>query len=119
MTGNFTSLISDFVRLERDQWLPYEKIEELQWERFKKILKYAYENTEFYKTRFQSIGIEPQDIKEKKDLEKIPILTREDLKFPQELIARGFKQNTMKSSMTSGSTGRKTTVYFDKRAWLK
>jgi len=39
MIRNFSFLILDFLRLEREQWLPYEKIEELQWKRFKKILK--------------------------------------------------------------------------------
>ncbi len=119
MIGNFRYLISDFLRIERQQWLPYERIEELQWKRFKKILKHAYDSTEFYMTRFKSAGIEPQDIKERKDLEKIPILTREDLKSPEGLIASGFEKNTMKFSTTSGSTGRRTTTYFDKRAWLK
>ena len=119
MIKNFSFLILDFLRLEREQWHPYEKIEELQWKRFKKILKYAYDNTEFYRTGFKSAGIEPQDIKERKDLEKIPILTREDLKSPHRLIASGFEKNTMNVSTTSGSTGRRTTTYFDKRAWLK
>ena len=119
MIKNFTFLISDFIRLEKEQWLPYEKIEELQWRRFKKILKFAYDNTEFYRTRFKSTGIEPWDIKEKKDLEKIPILTREDLKYPEKLVASGFEKNSMNVSTTSGSTGRRTTTYFDKRAWVK
>jgi phenylacetate-CoA ligase len=109
----------EFLQLQREQWLSKERLEELQWERFKKLLNHAYNNTEFYRRRFKAVGVTPEDINERKDLEKIPIITREDLRDPEKLIARGFKKHKMDSSTTSGSTGRRTTAYFDKGAWLK
>lgn len=118
MFGNFPSLLSEFLRLEREQWLPRDQIEELQWQRLKGVLKHAYDNTEFYKKRFKDAGLTPDDIRERKDLEKIPFTTREDLRNPEKLIAKGFDKNKMDFSNTSGSTGRRTTTYFDKRSWL-
>lgn len=118
MFGNFPSLLSEFLRLEREQWLPRDQIEELQWQRLKGVLKHAYDNTEFYKKRFKDAGLTTDDIRERKDLEKIPFTTREDLRNPEKLIAKGFDKNKMDFSNTSGSTGRRTTTYFDKRSWL-
>lgn len=118
MFESLPSLVLEFIQLERKQWLPKERIEELQWRRLKKVLKHAYDNTEFYKKRFKDAGLTPDDIKERKDLEKIPYTTREDLRKPEQLIARGFDRNKMNSSTTSGSTGRRTATYFDRRAWL-
>jgi len=91
----------------------------LQWRRFKRLLKHAYENTGFYNKRFKAAGIVPQDIREKKDLEKIPLTRREDLQVPERLLANGFEKERLKLSTTSGSCGMITSTYFDKSAWLK
>jgi len=115
----FSFVPYEFMHLEREQWLPREKLEELQWKRFKNLLKHAYKNTAFYRERFKDAGITPEGIKEKEDLEKIPFTTREDLRNPEQLIALGFERNKMKFSTTSGCSGRRTTTYFDKGAWLK
>jgi phenylacetate-CoA ligase len=109
----------EYMQLKQEQWLPKEQLEELQWKRFKKLLKHAYENTAFYRGRFKEAGIIPEDIRERKDLEKIPFTKREDLRHPEPLIAQGFEKSKLMSSTTSGSSGRRTTTYFDKRAWLK
>lgn len=118
MLERFPFLILEFLRLERRQWLPKEQIEELQWRRLKKVLKHAYDNTEFYKKKFKDAGVTPDDIKQREDLEKIHSTTREDLRKPEQLMAKGFDKNKMNFSTTSGSTGRRTTTYFDRRAWL-
>lgn len=118
MLESFSFLLLEFLRLEREQWFRKEQLEELQWKRFKRLLKHAYEKTEFYREKFKDAGLVPEDIKERKDIEKIPITTREDLRIPEQLIATGFEKNKMNSSTTSGSTGRRTTTYFDRRAWL-
>lgn len=118
MLESSLSLIFEFLQLERKQWLPKEQLEELQWGRLKKVLKHAYDNTEFYKKKCKDVGLTPDDIKEREDLVKIPSTTREDLREPEQLIATGFDKNKMSSSTTSGSTGRRTTTYYDRRAWL-
>ena len=37
--------------------------EKVQLERLQKTVKLAYENVEFYKKRFDEIGLKPEDIK--------------------------------------------------------
>jgi phenylacetate-CoA ligase len=52
------------------------------------------------------------------DLRLLPVTTREDLRRPEALLAEGYPHHRLHSSMTSGSTGRRTTSYFDEPAWV-
>jgi len=52
--------------------LPREKLQQLQLRKFKNILKWAYENSPFYRSLYQSAGLEPGDIKTFDDIRKVP-----------------------------------------------
>ena len=52
--------------------LPHEKIRHLQLEKFKRIFKWGYENSKFYKALYDKAGINPGDIKTFEDISKIP-----------------------------------------------
>ena len=54
-------------------------MEELQLERLKKIVAWAYDKSEFYRKSFQSHGVKPDDIQQLSDVSKLPILTRAKL----------------------------------------
>jgi phenylacetate-CoA ligase len=94
-------------------------IEKLQWKKTKWMIKYAYENTIFYKERFDELGIKPEDIKEASDMLKIPITTKQDLKLAGEdkFLVRKYDESVLKTSHTSGSSGVPFKSYFDGRAW--
>jgi len=114
-------LLHSFLRytsLHRTQWRSRQSIERLQWQRFKRLLEIAYRQTAFYGKRFREAGITPDDIRDRSDLSRIPITTRDDLRHPDELIIRGASKEQMHFSMTTGSTGVKTRMYFDRRSWV-
>ena len=67
--------------------------------------------------RFQQAGLTPDAFRSIEDLRRLPITTREDLRQPDTLLADNFNREGLRSSMTSGSTGRRTTSYFDEAAW--
>jgi phenylacetate-CoA ligase len=48
-------------------------------ERMREIIDYAYEKAPAVKERFDKAGIKPKDIRTVKDLEKIPMLRKDDL----------------------------------------
>ena len=118
MRVNPASTLLEFALLLREQWLPRRKLEALQWRRFKHTLDHAYRRSPFYRKRLREAGVTPRDIKDRRDLMKIPITRREDLWRSEDLIVRGVDPGRLKRSFTSGSTGRRTTTYFDRRAWL-
>jgi phenylacetate-CoA ligase len=107
-----------YPRMAREQWLPAETIRRLQWQRLQVTLRHAFANSQFYRRRFRELGITPEDIRSADDFAKIPVITREDLRQAEDLVARGFARARLKASLTSGSTGRRTTSFFDTDAWL-
>jgi len=118
MTKDLLYALKWFCRLEKEQWLSIDELKKLQWIRLKNILDHAYHHTAFYKKRFDYAGIRPKDIQYPDDIKKIPIITREDLRQPDQLIAKSCKKSDLFSSQTSGSSGRRTTTFFDRNAWI-
>ncbi|MGQ9636756.1 MAG: phenylacetate--CoA ligase family protein [Thermodesulfobacteriota bacterium] len=56
-----------------------EKQETYKRDRLSEILRYGYEHSKFIYSLFQKVGLRPEDIKEIKDLEKLPITKKADL----------------------------------------
>ena len=56
------------------------QLREMQLERLKHIVAYAYERVPMYKERFDKIGLKPEHIKTLKDIENIPYTTKDDLR---------------------------------------
>jgi len=64
--------------------LPYESLKELQLRRFQRIFRHAYENSPFYRRKYQEAGITVDDIQTSDDIRKAPIITKDDLREAQE-----------------------------------
>jgi phenylacetate-CoA ligase len=52
---------------------------ELQNERLQIVVNQAYSNVDFYRRKFDEVGLNPDDIKSLADLKRIPFTTRKDL----------------------------------------
>jgi phenylacetate-CoA ligase len=87
--------------------MPRKKIEELQLERLKNVVKRAYENVPFYRKRFDGIGLKPEHIKTLKDIKLIPYTVKDDLRlnYPYDLFAVPMK-DIVRIHASSGTTGK-------------
>ncbi|HPS94061.1 MAG TPA: hypothetical protein PK600_06330 [Deltaproteobacteria bacterium] len=111
--GNVFRLVRE---LEESQYWPLERLRELQARRLKKLLVHAYENTEFYRKRFDECGFNPYGFKDQDDLRLIPYLTKEQIRDNlKALIARNFRASDLRTSQTGGTTGVKM-VYLRNKA---
>ena len=82
--------------LEKNQWFSEKKLKEIQWNKFKKLLKHSYENVPYYNNKFKELNLHPDDIKTHEDIKKIPVLTRDDIRnHEKELIANNFKNKKL------------------------
>jgi len=63
----------DVETMEREELL------ELQNERLQIVVNQAYSNVDFYRRKFDEVGLNPDDIKSLEDLKRIPFTTRKDL----------------------------------------
>ena len=83
------------------------KLRELQLERLRHIVAYAYDNVPMYKKRFDEIGLKPSHIRTLKDIEFIPYTTKDDLRdnYPFGLFAVPMKK-IVRLHASSGTTGK-------------
>ena len=103
--------------------MPRKKLEELQLKRLKKIIRYAYDNVPFYREKFDSAGVRPDDIKKLEDIEKIPFTTKDDLRknAPFGLLALPMEEY-VELHASSGTTGEPVTVCYtrhDLEVWAE
>lgn len=69
---------------EEMETLPRDKLRALQLQRLKKQLTYEYENSPYFKERFDNTGFHPSDLKDLEDLRKLPLFTKDDHRKVQE-----------------------------------
>lgn len=86
------------------------EIEALQLERLQSTVKHCM-NSEFYKKRFEEVGLKPEDIKSLDDIRKIPFTTKQDLRdtYPFGMASVPLEQCTRLHS-SSGTTGNPTVI---------
>lgn len=100
--------------MESENWSAAE-IEAYQNERLCRLIEHAYESVPYYRDLMNSLKLNPQDIRSRNDLAKLPLLTKEDVRHnldrfvsaqahPRDLILRH----------TSGTTGKSLHFYSSK-----
>lgn len=116
-------VVMSFMKRRGDGWIfesvyeamPREKLEKLQEGRLRKIVRYCYERIPLYKRKFKDAGIIPDDVKNLKDLRKIPFTVKNDLRdaYPYGMLATGL-DDVLELHASSGTTGHPTTCAYTK-----
>lgn len=93
--------------------LPREKLQQLQFKKFQRILRWAYDNSPFYHRLYSSVGLEPGDIKTFDDIQKVPKTDKAMLReiqgkdpFPYGDILSVPLEEVTELRQTSGTTGQ-------------
>jgi len=106
------------MELDKSQWFTDGKIKKLQKEKLKALVRHAYENVPYYRRVFDERGLTWKDINSIEDLEKLPVLTKNDLQnMKDDLIAHNYAPKNLDKSATGGSTGVPTSFVMDKRCY--
>ncbi len=85
-------------------------------EKLQELVLFSYSNSTYYKNIFDEINIKPSDIKELKDLKKLPILTKKDVLINSKKIQSNYSFKKKFTAVTSGSTGNALKFYRDEHA---
>lgn len=95
--------------------MPRQKIEELQLERLKWLVKYCFDNVPFYNKRLSEAGVAPERIKSLSDIKYIPYTTKDDIRdtYPFGLFGQPMKK-IVRIHASSGTTGKPTVVGYTK-----
>jgi phenylacetate-CoA ligase len=91
---------------EKIETMPTEEIKKLQLQKLKEQVKYCYENSSFYRKKFDKIGLKPEDIQSLDDLQKIPFTVKSDLRdnYPFGMVA-SKSDDIVEIHASSGTTG--------------
>ena len=92
-----------------------DEIKALQLNRLKWSVNHAYNNVEFYKNKYDEIGIHPSDLKHLEDIKLFPFTTKEDLRqnYPFNMFALKL-DDIARIHASSGTTGKPTVVAYTK-----
>jgi len=111
--------------LDRTQWLDIDSLRQIQSEKLRELVQYAYREIPYYRRLFDQRGLNPGQIQDLSDLNRIPLLTREDIKAHADLLCHPQALRKKRwSQSTSGTTGSPLKVFLDKtviwaeRAWI-
>ncbi|MGP4043884.1 phenylacetate--CoA ligase PaaK [Streptomyces sp. 2A115] len=98
-------LLDDAERLTREQ------LRELQLDRLRATLRYAYDSVEPYRKKFDEAGVAPDDCRSLEDLSRFPFTTKADLRdtYPYGMFAVPMSE-VRRVHASSGTTGRPTVV---------
>jgi len=96
-----------------------DEMKSLQLKRLKKQVAYNYYHSEFYRKKFDSVGIKASDIQSFEDFRQVPLMTKEEHRKAQEeslerfghpygLLACAPREKIIRINSTSGTTGMPT-----------
>ena len=86
--------------------LDREELEQLQLERLQSTLNRVYAHVPFYRKKFDSLGISPEEIGALSDLDRLPFTTKDDVRanYPYGLFAVPLRE-VVRIHASSGTTG--------------
>jgi phenylacetate-CoA ligase len=94
-------------------FLPEDKLRELQLDRLKKIVGRAFEHTALFNMRMKERGILPEDLKSLEDIRHLPFTVKNDLRdtYPFGLFASPMSE-IVRLHASSGTTGKPIVVAY-------
>ncbi len=102
----------------RRQAAGWDRQKRLDWilGRLRRVLRDAYEETVFYRERFESVGFDPYSNFSFSDFSQLPISTREDIQNAGTKIrAKSVPPEQLRKDATGGSTGVPTEIWLGPR----
>ena len=96
-------------------FMPVGDLRSIQLSRLQNIVAHAYKNVEFFRKRMDDSGIKPADIKDLKDIQKLPFSKKIDLRdtYPFGLCAVPMSE-VVRLHASSGTTGKPIVVAYTK-----
>ncbi len=101
---------------EEIETLPRVGLESIQLKRLQALVARVYETVEPYRRKMVAAGIEPGDIHQLSDLQKLPFTTKDDLRdnYPFGMFTMGL-DDIVRVHASSGTTGKPTVVGYTKK----
>lgn len=105
-----------FRDLSDSQWLSIAQMRDLQERKLRKLVQHAYKHVPYYRERMREAGVAPEDIKTLEDLQKMPMLTKNDVRrhLYFDIMSDNHDKAEVLKITTSGSTGEPFVCFVDR-----
>ena len=109
----YNGLFNDLLgRLSVSQWEDEAQIKSYKEIELEKILNTCYKYIPYYGLTFNKAGVTPKDFKSLEDIQKYPILEKEEIRNNWKLLVNSnYPKDKLVHSHTSGSTGKALDFY--------
>lgn len=113
-------ILSRYEFLKNSENWSLSQLKDYQFAMGKKLIMRAYEKSQFYRSKYQSAGFYPQELRNLQDLSNVPIVTKEEILANRDTIQIMDCPEGFFSSETSGSSGTPLLFYKNKDwdAWV-
>ncbi|MGA1822567.1 MAG: phenylacetate--CoA ligase family protein [Thermoplasmatota archaeon] len=100
------NMLRIYDKFKKSQYLSESELQEIRRKKMKSLISYSYENVRYYRDHFRKIGIHPSDLKFPDDIDKLPVMKKEDIQNMRDLLSSSqLKSMKYIQNNTSGSTG--------------
>lgn len=95
------------------EFIPLDKLKELQVSRLKGVIERVYQGSDFYQKLFQENNIHPSQITSLEDILRFPLVTRADLRanFPYGFLSVSLEE-VVRLHTSTGTTGKPKAIFF-------
>lgn len=107
-----------FNEMMRTDKLSESELIDIQNRKLQKLVQHCYATVPYYTQLFDSLGIKPEQIKCRQDLEVLPVLTKQIIRDNYDnLFSTAVSPNRLRKSSTGGSTGTPLKFCTDSDEW--
>ena len=113
-----SSLHTQLKALKNSEFNTAGEILTQQNKKLQSLVRHCFETVPYYHRIFNGLGLTPDDIETKDDLQKLPVLTKQIIRDNyDDLFSTAVPPKFRKYSSTGGSTGTPLIFCTDKREW--
>lgn len=102
--------------LRSTQWYSAERLRELQWTKLQALLRHCHERVPFYRERWAKLGFHPGDLKSIEELRRLPMLTKDDLRFASGALRAEMPGRRVEHVHSGGTLGIPVNLVRDMRS---
>jgi len=101
------NVVSNLAELARTETFSRDDLKEYQFVKFKRLVEHAYRNVPYYRRRMESKGLTPADFRDIRDVTRLPVLTKKEIRDNQIDLRAIGSERAMKivEFHTGGTTG--------------
>jgi len=100
--------------LENNQYKPINEINKIRNKKLSDLIENTYHNSIYYRNIFDAMNLQPKDIRNIKDLQKLPTLSKREILENKDNLMNQAHNSSLYTRKTGGSTGM--TLHFKKEA---